>query len=129
MTDTIISTPNALVQTTNGKRFYVYSGVVSVPNSETALISIDNIGERDIKISFQLGSDNQNTDEFDLLVKSNGIIIFNLEVGNTGQPYANGTGEYKFILPANSSLEVTLESSSANRNWTVTGHGKYLSMD
>ena len=115
-----------LKATQNNKAFYIYSGIIAVPNSETTVISVNDVGSRDVLICLSLGSDSQQTDEFDLLIKSNGTTIFTSEIGNTGQPYATGVSEYKFILPANTSFEVTLESSSATRNWTVAGYGYYL---
>jgi len=56
----IITTPQSLVQTTNGKRFYVFSGSINV-SSETTMLDINNIGERDILLYLEVGFDNQTT--------------------------------------------------------------------
>jgi len=78
----IITTPQSLVQTTNGKRFYVFSGSIDV-SSETTMLDINNIGERDILLYLEVGFDNQTTNNPTLRVKSNGIIIYHNESGAT----------------------------------------------
>jgi len=125
-----ITTPHALVQTTNGKRFYVYSGVINGGATETSYIDIDNIGERDIRINFEVTCTAAGGSDFKLKFKVNGIIILQDYTRNLAEEYGLGRDEYRFIVPANSSLEVTLQdnASSASANWTVAGHGKYLSM-
>ena len=124
----IISTPNALVQTTNGKRFYVYSSTVTVTATETTMISIDNIGERDIFLKFQIGSLKASSIDTDLKVYSNDIIIYQTVILASGVEYINDVGRYEFILPSNSKLQITLENTSGSDSspWTVAGHGKYV---
>jgi len=124
----IISTPKSLVQTMNGKRFYVFSGLITVTTAETAMIEIDNIGERDIFIKFELGIANLDGADTYLKVKSNGIIIYQNSIANTGTEYGSGYDEIKLILPANTSLDFTLQRSGSTDGYTVAGHGKYLSM-
>jgi len=121
-----ISTPNALVQTTNGKRFYVNSGVVSVGSSETTMIEIANIGERDIKLAYAVGAaDNSNADTL-LKVYSNNIVIFNDKSDTTGTYVSLSRSDFKIILPSNTSLKITLTGGGAAVNWTVAGYGKYV---
>jgi len=124
-----ITTPNALVQTSNGKRFYVHSGVVNVTTADTTMISIDNIGERDIKISLEVGSLQEHGNDSYVTFKVNGIIIFGDVTRNTAQDYGLGRDEYRFIIPANASLEVIMVLGGGATNWSVAGHGKYLSID
>jgi hypothetical protein len=123
----IITTPNALVQTTNGKRFYAFSGQITV-SGETTMLDIDNIGERDIRFNLEIGFDQQTSNNPTLRVKSNGIIVYINESGATGGNYLLGYNELKLILPANTSLEITLENSGSQPA-TVAVYGKYLSMD
>jgi len=121
----IITTPHALVQTTNGKRFYVFSAPINVTSSETTMIDIDNIGERDIKLHLEIGPATTSSSVFTLKIKSNGSTIYNEANADSAIRVQN---DYRFILPANTSLAVTLKSSSASVVWTVACYGKYLSM-
>jgi len=122
----IITTPHALVQTTNGKRFYVYSGEVSVPNSPTNMISIDNIGERDILFIFEIGCKDGSAEDFDLIVKINGIIVLTGYVSDTRQYFNSDNYGIKIIVPANTSLDILMTSMNATMTWTCAGHGKYI---
>jgi hypothetical protein len=119
----IIATPHALVQTNSGKRFYVFSGEIAV-SGETTMIDIDNIGERDIKVTFELGTGSVTSADCIQRVKSNGIVIYHNETtqgGTTGQGY----NELKLVLPANTSLTFTLEQSGSYI-WTIAGYGKFV---
>jgi len=126
----IISTPNALVQTTNGKRFYFYTGEIAVPNVETTMLSVPNIGERDIWLALEQGSALAVTDDMVLKVKSNGLLVMAYYIDQTKQTNNYGFDEIRMILPANTSLVITMTnvSSSTGRNMLISGYGKYLSM-
>ena len=122
----IIRTPKALVQTSNGKRFYCFSGSVTVTTAETPMISIDNIGERDIFIKFEMGSKERDAVDVNCYITCNGVIIMRHGLENQDQMY--GFNEIKLIIPANTSLEFLLQMTSDSAEWTVAAHGKYLSM-
>jgi len=124
----IISTPNALVQTTNGKRFYCYSGAIGVTATETEMITVDNIGERDIFLKFQVGSMAASSIDTNLRVYSNDIVIFQIAFSLSMVEYINDAGQLEFVLPSNSKLKITLENGSGSSTipWTVAGHGKYV---
>jgi len=124
----IISTPNALVQTTNGKRFYFYSGSIGVTTTETEMLAIENIGERDIFLKFQLGSMATSSIDTNLRVYSNGIVVFHTSYSISMVEYINDSGLFEFVLPSNTKLQITLEngSGSSTIGWTVAGHGKYV---
>jgi len=126
----IIRTPTALVQTTNGKRFYVFSGRTTVSTTETTMISINDIGERDILFKFQMGASDADTDPVLLKIKSNGVDIFKSLFSNTEQEYPYGHTETKLILPASTSLVITLQLGGGSNTveFTIAAHGKYLSM-
>jgi len=126
----IISTPNALVQTNNGKRFYVFSGEIGADNTETTMIDINNIGERDIFISFEIGETSATNSDYDLRIKSNGVVVYGNLLRYDSNMGVFGYNEVRMILAANTSLIVTLKnvSSSASNNMIVACYGKYLSM-
>ena len=120
----IISTPNALVQTRNGKQFYIYSGKLTVTASEITFLDIDDIGERDIEISICPGCEDNSVTDTLFRVYSNGILVFNDIADHTAQFPLND--EYRFIFPANTSLKVTLKSTGANVEWIISAYGTYL---
>jgi len=123
-----ISTPNALVQTTNGKRFFVHSGLVSVANTEIAVVDIDNIGERDIKLIINAILTDNNSDNMSLRVKNNGFLIYETIFDVQSSFYAPYA--YHFIIPANTSLAITFQNQDGtSHNVGVSAYGKYLSMD
>jgi len=122
-----ISTPNALVQTTNGKRFYVNSGIVSVDNTETSVVDIANIGERDIKLKLNPILTTNDSDDMTMKVKNNGIIIYQTiyDIQRSGRIQT----PIKFIIPANTSLDITFTNAdSTSHNVGVSCFGKFLSM-
>jgi len=122
-----ISTPNALVQTTNGKRFYVNSGIVAVIDSNTAVISIDNIGERDIIFKINPIVTSVSTDNMYLTVRNNSIDIYQATFDT--QRSVDVSSPIHFIFAANTSLEILFANqTSTPRNAGVSCYGKYLSM-
>jgi len=122
----IISTPNALVQTTNGKRFYVNSGLVSVDDTETAVIDINNIGERDIFFKVNPIVLITAGDIMDMKIKSNDVIIYEVLL----QKDRTHNWAVHFIIPANTSLKITFTNAdSSSHSVGVSCYGKYLSMD
>jgi len=125
-----ISTPNALVQTTNGKRFYVNSGVVAVDNTETSVVVIANIGERDIKLKLNPYLTTESADNITIKIKNNGLIIYQT-VYRSDAGYGNQTTSHAlhFIIPANTSLDITFTNvDSTSHNVGVSCYGRYLSM-
>jgi len=128
MTDTNIITPNALVQTSNGKRFYVNSGVIQVDDTETAVLDIDNIGERDILLTINPIVSSLVADKMVMNVKNNGFTIFQemfSQEGHHPNPY-----DVSFIIPANTSLAITFKNvDSTTHPVGASCYGQYLSMD
>jgi len=122
-----ITTPNALVQTTNGKRFYVNSGLVSVDNTETSVVDIANIGERDILFRMNPILTSAGGDNMTLKVKNNGSIIY--QAIYDAQHSNHSMYAVHFIIPANTSMEVTFTNvDSTSHNVGVSCYGRYLSM-
>jgi len=126
----IITTPKALVQTTNGKRFYIYSGEQDVTNIETTMINVDNIGERDILLHVAIGGSSGSSDDIKYRLLINGVIVSSIYFEDVS-PNGISFGKIKYIIPANTSLKITLDnmSSSSARSHNVWAYGKYLSMD
>ena len=123
-----IVTPESLIQTTNGKRFYVYSGLVAVAVAETTVLNINNIGERDIKLHLEFGNDETSDQDAVSYIYSNGILIYK-NYGFLRTRYATDTQDLTFILPANTSFKVSIENITSTCNWTITGYGRYLSIE
>lgn len=109
--------------TLNNKAFYIYSGEITVDTSDTTMISVNDIGKRDILLCLEVGasftSNNRTT-----TIKSNGVTIYSDENAQGAQ--GNGFNEIKVILPANTSLEVLLKYDSSSKTCTVAGYGYYL---
>jgi len=112
-----------LKPTTSNNQFYIYSGEIAVGTSETTMISVNDIGKRDILLCLEVGLE-FTTNDMTVKIKSNGETIYMTEETNG----ANGSGynEIKLILPANTSLEVTMLVSSGAYTSTVAGYGYYL---
>jgi len=122
-----ISTPNALVQTQNGKRFYVYSGQITAAGSgiETTMVDIANIGERDVKLHLEYGHLVPTSADVVTRVYINDIIIYIFVWGDTGGSYGAMFGGPDLIIPANCKLVITF-ASSGTPVWAVAGSGKYV---
>tara|TARA_R100000963_G_C4539468_1_gene37255 strand:- start:91 stop:474 length:384 start_codon:yes stop_codon:yes gene_type:complete len=124
----IITTPNALVQTTNGKRFYVNSGLVSINNVETAVVDIDNIGERDIRLNLNPIITIASSDTMTMRIYNNGIITFVCILNRN--PDSDGTLENlaRFIFPSNTSLKITFQNTddSSAHSVGVSCYGKFV---
>jgi hypothetical protein len=120
-----ITTPTALVQTTNGERCYANSGLVSVDDTETTLLEIDNVGERDIMFNINPIVLITAADIMDMKVKSNGIIIYEVLY----QKDRTQNWSVPFIIPANTSLTITFTNAdSSSHSVGVSCYGRYLSM-
>ena len=115
-----------LQTTNNNKAFYIYSGEVEVDSSETTMISVNDIGKRDIIFCLEVGSYEFSSVDTILRIKSNGQLIYNTAFNNTFQGYPTGHDEIKLILPANTSLEITIQAASGTDDWTIAGYGYYL---
>jgi len=120
-----ISTPTALVQTQDGKRFYVNSGEIGVVNADKHVINIANIGERDIIFKMNPFMDAVTTDNMYMKVKLNGVVIWDMVFDN--QRSVDISSAFNFIIPANTSLEILMANqTSTSRNVGVSCYGKYI---
>jgi hypothetical protein len=121
--------PVQLQPTKNNRAFYVYSGEVDVDENETTMLSIADIGKRDIFIAFEVGSLTLSSDDIILKIKSNGTTIYGSKssaayIGGS----LNGYDELRFIIPADTSLEMTLQNvtDTSTLPFLVAGYGNYL---
>jgi len=120
-----ITTPNALVQTQSGKRFYINSGLVSVDNTETAVVDIANIGERDIRLNINPILTTESGDNMTMKIKNNGLIIYQ-SIHDVQNTLSLGALR-KFIIPANTSLIITFTNvGGTSHDVGVSCYGKFV---
>tara|TARA_R110000823_G_scaffold302940_1_gene424223 strand:- start:222 stop:614 length:393 start_codon:yes stop_codon:yes gene_type:complete len=130
MTSQNIVTPQSLIQTQNGKQFYIFSGEQTVTSVENFFINIDNIGERDIEIALEIANaNNLGSDNLTTTVYINDIVVHRDLINNTYSQNLLGFNELRLIIPANTSLKVGLVVNANSYNYTIAGHGKYLSIE
>ena len=128
------STPSAgtaisavrLNPTQNNKAFYVYSGEISVDASEVTMISVNDIGPRDIFLALEVMCSTATDKAATMKVKVNGQIALSSYSFRIDNIQAYGFDEIRMIIPANTSLEVTIEMSSGSATWTVAGYGNFI---
>ena len=118
-------TPFQLNTTQNNKAFYINSGEITVDTNETTMISVGDVGERDIIFCFTIGQQADTNANYTVKVKSNGTIIFADEAENSSSSNVYGR-DYKFILSANTSIEITLKMDAGSYTFTIAGYGDYL---
>ena len=111
--------------TQNNKAFYVNTGLISADNTETTVMSINDIGKRDIIFCVNPMNTTLSSDSMTMKVKNNGSIIYQtiyLDRYDTGPP-----NDIHFIIPANTSIEITFTNADAtSHNVGVSAYGYYL---
>lgn len=106
-------------------QFYINSGLIGADNTETTVISVNDIGKRDILLCINpiltsLGSDNMT-----MKVKNNGSIIYQSIWDEQSQLHIGPS--LHCIIPANTSIEITFTNSDAtSHNIGVSAYGYYL---
>ncbi len=114
-----------LKPTMNNKAFYINSGLISVDNTETTVISVNDVGKRDILLCINPILPANVSDYMTMKVKNNGSIIFQsvYEV----LPYTLPPQSTHFIIPANTSIEITFTNEdSSSHNVGISAYGYYL---
>lgn len=114
--------------TLNNRAFYVNSGLISADNTETTVISIDDIGKRDILLCVNPILTSDTADNMTMRVKNNDSVIYQrIYLGN--DPYSGyipDTGIH-FIIPANTNIEITFQNADAtSHNVGISAYGYYL---
>ena len=133
-TPTVPSTENPisavdLRQTQNGKSFYINSGVIGADDTETTIISVNDVGKRDILICVNPFNSTATADFMTFRVKNNGETIYQQMVFAkfTTGPLDSPPSPIHFIIPANTSIEITFQNSDSTvHNVGVSAYGYYL---
>lgn len=119
--------PSSLQTTVNDRAFYIYSGLIDVDSSATTMISVNDIGRRDILLCLEVGcSETLSSNNPTFIVKSNGNVIFQNTANQVHAEDGIGLGGIKLILPANTSLEIVMQLNTGTHSFTVAGYGYYL---
>ena len=79
-----------------------------------------------IRLYLEVGNDVINSSDTMIQVKSNGQVIYKSHSNVTYPYYILGHDEIKLILPAYTSLEVTMSLSGGTGDFNIAGHGDYL---
>ena len=117
----------ALKPTQNNKAFYIYSGLIDVTSSATTMISVNDIGKRDIILCLEVGcSETLSSNNPTFIVKSNGNVIFQNTANQVHAEDGIDLGELKLIIPANTSLEVVMQLNTGTHSFTIAGYGYYM---
>jgi len=115
----------ALKPTINNKAFSINSGLIAADNTETTIISVNSIGPRDIILFLNPILTSGSPDDMRMKIKNNGSIIY--ECVYTYQYGGNITQSLSFIIPANTSLEVTFTNvDSTSHNVGISAYGYYM---
>mgnify|MGYP003643958236 CR=1 FL=1 len=122
-------TPESLIQTNKGEKFFSYSGVQTIDSAGTDMINIDNIGERDIELFVEIGcATNLSSDNMQFTVLMNELIIFQNLTNQVHTETLSGYNELRLIISANSSLRINLSVNTNSYPFTVAVTGNYLEM-
>jgi len=115
----------SLNSTQNNKAFYINSGLIAADNTETTVISVNDIGKRDIIFWANVVMTSDSGDNMTMKVKSNGIIIYQIVFDITSVD--EGRTPICFILPANTSLQITFTNQDTTvHNVGISAYGYYL---
>lgn len=111
--------------TQNNAAFYINSGLIAVSNTETTVISVNDIGKRDILFCVHPVLTAATADDMTFILKNNGNIIYQSIVDSQYQGYHSQP--LKFIIPANTSIEITFKNEdSSTHNCGVSAYGYYM---
>jgi len=114
-----------LNSTQNNKAFHINSGLISADNTETTVISVNDIGKRDIVMWFNAILTDPSGDNMTMKIKSNGAIIYQalFDIQQSNHLY----GPVCFILAANTSIQVTFTNAdSSSHDVGISAYGYYL---
>ena len=129
-TPTIPSAINAvsavrLSPTMNNRAFYVNSGVISANDTETTVLSINDVGKRDVLFCINPFIGTMSSDHVILRIKINGSEMYkNVYMDRYDTGPTNGI---HLILPANVNIEITFQiSDSTAHEVGVACYGYYM---
>lgn len=105
--------------------FWINSGLISADNTETTVISVNDVGKRDIILWINPILTTGDADDMIMKVKNNGSIIYQARYVTQHQDYI--TYPICFIIPANTSIEVTFTNNdSTSHDVGISAYGYYL---
>ena len=114
-----------LTPTTNNQAFYINTGLISADNTETTVLSVNDIGKRDILFCVNPIAASAGSDDMRMKVKNNGSIIYQT-VYNIQQSDHVITPIH-FIIPANTSIEITFTNAdSTSHDVGASCYGYYM---
>jgi len=114
-----------LSPTIDNTAFYVNTGLISANNTETTVMSINDIGKRDIIFWINPILTTSNSDDMTMKVKNNGSIIYQAAYANQQQEYI--TYPICFIIPANTNIEITFTNAdSSSHDVGISAYGYYF---
>jgi len=105
--------------------FYINSGLIAANNTETTVISVNDVGKRDIILWMNPILTTNSSDNMTMKVKNNGSIIY--QTLYDAQKSTDIPSPICFIIPANTSIEVTFTNAdSTTHNIGISAYGYYL---
>ena len=105
--------------------FYINSGLIAADDTETTVISVNDIGKRDIILWLNPILTSAGSDDMTMKVKNNGSIIFQSLFSPQQAGYVNGP--FCFIIPANTSIEITFTNADSTPHYVgISSYGYYL---
>lgn len=117
--------PSSLQTTLNDRAFYINSGLVSVDNTETTVISVNDVGRRDILFCINPIVGQDANDNMFMKVKNNGSIIYQTTYYHQASNFVMYAQH--FIIPANTSIEITFQNQDASfHDVGISAYGYYL---
>jgi len=117
----------ALRATQNNRAFYINSGLISANNTETTVISVDDVGKRDILFCVNPILTGGGGDDMVMKVKNNGEIIYQTYFKESTTE-GMAISPIHFIIPANTSIEVTFANvtDTSSHDTGVSAYGYYM---
>jgi hypothetical protein len=119
-----------------GDKFYWYSGIKAVTNSETDILVSTDVGSRDFLIKMQIAVEVDTSNNYRLTVYTGpadgsaaDVELYTSDMTETMDVGRHGpTPPLEIIVPKDSAFRVTLQNvtDTTSRNWTITAHGEYL---
>jgi len=114
-----------LFPTQNNQAFYINSGLISADNTETTVISVNDIGKRDILFCINPILGSTSADNMTMKLKNNGAIIYQSVFSD--QQSNHIMYPQHFIIPANTSIEITFQNADASsHNVGISAYGYYM---
>jgi len=111
--------------TLTNQQFYVNTGLISANNTETTVMSINDIGKRDILFCINPILTSNDSDNMTMKVKNNGSIIY--QTLYDSQNVQHMISPIHFVIPANTNIEITFTNQdSTSHDVGVSAYGYYL---